>query len=56
MNGVGRFLLEATNSHDYPAAGAAFFLLALLTVVCNLIADLCYVIADPRVRREAAHE
>jgi peptide/nickel transport system permease protein len=56
LNGGGRFLLEATNSHDYPAASAAFFLLALLTVVCNLIADLCYVIVDPRVRREAAHE
>ncbi|MDR3322320.1 MAG: ABC transporter permease [Synergistaceae bacterium] len=52
LNGAGRFLLEATNSHDYPAAGAAFFLLALLTVVCNLLADLCYVVVDPRVRRE----
>jgi peptide/nickel transport system permease protein len=56
MNGVGRFLLEATNSHDYPAAGAAFFLLALITVACNLLADICYVLVDPRVRREAAHE
>jgi peptide/nickel transport system permease protein len=56
MNGVGRFLLEATNSHDYPAAGAAFFLLALITVGCNLLADICYVLADPRVRREAARE
>jgi peptide/nickel transport system permease protein len=56
MNGVGRFLLEATNSHDYPAAGAAFFLLALITVACNLLADLCYVLVDPRVRREASHE
>ncbi|MDR1472206.1 MAG: ABC transporter permease [Synergistaceae bacterium] len=53
LNGVGRFLLEATNSHDYPSAGAAFFLLALLTVACNLGADLMYVLVDPRVRREA---
>jgi peptide/nickel transport system permease protein len=51
LNGAGRFLLEATNSHDYPAAGAAFFLLALLTVGCNLLADLLYVLVDPRVRR-----
>ena len=56
MNGVGRFLLEAVSSHDYPAAGAAFFLLAVITVFCNLLADLCYVLVDPRVRREAAHE
>jgi peptide/nickel transport system permease protein len=51
LNGAGRFLLEATNSHDYPSAGAAFFLLALLTVACNLLADLLYVFVDPRVRR-----
>jgi peptide/nickel transport system permease protein len=56
MNGVGRFLLEATNSHDYPSAGAAFFLLALITVCCNLLADLMYVLVDPRVRREGARE
>ena len=51
LHGAGRFLLEATNSHDYPAAGAAFFLLALLTVSCNLLADLLYVLVDPRVRQ-----
>jgi peptide/nickel transport system permease protein len=51
LHGAGRFLLEATNSHDYPSAGASFFLLALLTVSCNLLADLLYVLADPRVRR-----
>ncbi|MDR1979683.1 MAG: ABC transporter permease [Synergistaceae bacterium] len=54
LHGAGRFLLEATNSHDYPSAGAAFFLLALLTVFCNLLADLIYVLVDPRVRRESA--
>jgi peptide/nickel transport system permease protein len=56
LNGAGRFLLEATNSHDYPAAGAAFFLLALLTIGCNLLADLCYAIVDPRVRSEGARK
>ncbi|MDR1378105.1 MAG: ABC transporter permease [Synergistaceae bacterium] len=54
LNGAGRFLLEATNSHDYPSAGAAFYLLALLTVCCNLLADLIYVLIDPRVRRVSA--
>lgn len=55
LHGAGRFLLEAINSHDYPSAGAAFFLLALLTVSCNLLADLLYVIVDPRVRRTSAN-
>lgn len=54
LYGAGRFLLEAMTAHDYPAAGAAFFLLALLTVVCNILADVLYVWVDPRVRRPGA--
>ncbi|NCB17710.1 MAG: ABC transporter permease, partial [Synergistales bacterium] len=50
LHGVGRFLLEAVTGHDYPAAGASFFLLALLTVACNLLSDVLYGITDPRVR------
>ena len=52
LHGVGRFLLEAVTGHDYPAAGASFFLLALLTVASNLLADLLYGMTDPRVRLE----
>lgn len=50
LHGVGTFLLEAVSGHDYPSAGAAFYLLALITVVCNLLADLAYGLVDPRVR------
>ncbi|GAB1429132.1 ABC transporter permease [Aminivibrio sp.] len=50
LHGVGRFLLEAVTGHDYPAAGASFFLLALLTIGANLLSDLLYGITDPRVR------
>jgi peptide/nickel transport system permease protein len=56
LNGVGRFLMDAISSNDYPAAGAAFYLLALLTIGCNLLADAACAIADPRIRREAARE
>jgi ABC-type dipeptide/oligopeptide/nickel transport system permease component len=52
LHGVGTFLLEAVSGHDYPAAGAAFYLLALMTVVSNFFADLVYGIVDPRVRIE----
>ena len=52
LHGVGTFLLEAVSGHDYPAAGAAFYLLALITVVCNFMADVVYGIVDPRVRIE----
>lgn len=50
LHGVGMFLLEAISGHDYPSAGAAFYLLALITVVCNLLADIACGLADPRVR------
>ena len=52
LHGVGTFLLEAVSGHDYPAAGAAFYLLALMTVVCNFCADVVYGMVDPRVRIE----
>lgn len=52
LNGVGRFLLESVTGHDYPAAGAAFFLLALMTILSNLLADIAYGLVDPRVRFE----
>ena len=44
-------MLEAVTGHDYPAAGASFFLLALLTIGANLLSDLLYGITDPRVRK-----
>ena len=56
LHGVGTFLLEAVSGHDYPAAGAAFYLLALITVFCNLAADVSYGFADPRVRIEGKKE
>ncbi len=49
LHGVGKFLLEAVSGHDYPAAGAAFYLLALITVICNLLADVVYTLVDPRI-------
>ncbi|MDO4562078.1 MAG: ABC transporter permease [bacterium] len=52
LHGVGTFLLEAISGHDYPSAGASFYLLALITVFCNLAADVAYGLVDPRVRIE----
>ena len=55
LRGVGAFLLEALSGHDYPAAGASFYLLALITVSCNLLADVVYGLVDPRVRIEGVN-
>jgi len=47
--GVGRELVLAVGRQDYPVAQAAFFVLAVMIVLANLLADLVYVKLDPRV-------
>jgi peptide/nickel transport system permease protein len=48
--GVGLLIYEAITYHDYPVLQGAFFLLSLTVILANLIADLIYLIVDPRVR------
>jgi len=47
--GVGRLLVNAVQSADYPLAQGAFLLLAGFLVVMNTVADLTYAVLDPRV-------
>lgn len=47
--GLGRLLVQAVSSSDYPLAQGAFFLIALVVIAMNLIADLLYGLLDPRV-------
>lgn len=47
--GVGRELVVAVSRLDFPVAQAAFFLVAAMIVIANLIADLVYMYLDPRV-------
>jgi peptide/nickel transport system permease protein len=47
--GVGRELVLAVNRQDYPIAQASFFMLAVMIVFANLLADLVYAKLDPRV-------
>jgi len=48
--GMGYYLVQRTLSQDFPAVQAAFFILALLTILGNVIADIAYAYLDPRVR------
>lgn len=47
--GVGRELVSALNDLDYPVAQACFFVMALIILVFNFIADVLYGFIDPRV-------
>ncbi len=48
--GMGYYFIARTLSQDYPAVQAAFFILALLTIIGNVVADVAYAYLDPRVR------
>jgi peptide/nickel transport system permease protein len=47
--GLGREILQAVRTSDYPLAQATFMLLAGLVIVFNFIIDLLYGRLDPRV-------
>lgn len=48
--GVGAIFMQAFTVRDYPLLMGFTMFIALLTVFSNLIADLLYGVADPRVR------
>jgi peptide/nickel transport system permease protein len=50
--GLGRALIRAVAAKDYPVAQAAFFLIAVVMILMNLMADLIYSLLDPRVSHE----
>jgi len=47
--GIGREVLLAVNRSDYPVIQAVTVYLAVLTMVINLLTDIMYKVADPRV-------
>jgi peptide/nickel transport system permease protein len=50
--GIGTLLLDAIQRRDYPTVQGAVLLVASTYVVVNLLVDLLYAAADPRVRFE----
>lgn len=48
--GLGRLLLEATLSRDYPILMGIFLMISATVIVFNLITDLTYAILDPRIK------
>jgi peptide/nickel transport system permease protein len=50
--GMGRELVDAVSSSDYPTVQACFFFLSILVVLANFLADVLYAYLDPRVKLE----
>ena len=50
--GMGRLTFEAVGRRDYTMIMATTLMFAALTMVSNLLADVLYVMLDPRIRLE----
>jgi peptide/nickel transport system permease protein len=48
--GIGWLTVDATFNKDYPVLEGAFFILALVVILANLLADLLLVHLDPRIK------
>jgi peptide/nickel transport system permease protein len=48
--GMGRVIVDAIFQRDYPLVMATSFIFAVIVVLGNLLADVLYAVADPRIR------
>ncbi|TLS38703.1 ABC transporter permease [Pseudalkalibacillus caeni] len=48
--GMGQLLIQAVNLRDMAVVQAATFIIALLVIISNLLADLAYRYLDPRIK------
>lgn len=48
--GLGQLLIQAINSRDMAIVQASVFVIAILVILTNLIADILYRILDPRIK------
>ncbi|MGH7305602.1 MAG: ABC transporter permease subunit, partial [Candidatus Rokuibacteriota bacterium] len=48
--GMGQLMVQAVFERDYPVIMGNLVIVATITLVANLIADLTYSLVDPRIR------
>jgi peptide/nickel transport system permease protein len=49
--GMGQLFYQGAMSRDYPVVMGILVIGAFLTLIGNLVADVCYALADPRIRQ-----
>ena len=52
--GLGTLIFDSIQTRNYPIVRGGVLVIAILFVLANLLADLCYRLLDPRIRDEAA--
>ncbi|GAB3702985.1 ABC transporter permease [Mariniluteicoccus flavus] len=48
--GLGRLAVDSITGRDYPMLMGFVMFIAILVVLCNLVADVLYAVVDPRIR------
>ena len=48
--GMGKTIIDAISTRDYPLVMACSFIFAVIVVAGNLVADVLYALVDPRIR------
>jgi dipeptide transport system permease protein len=51
--GIGKWLIDSIGRRDYPVVQAGILISALTFIAANLVVDLLYGVADPRIRDHA---
>ncbi|WP_049580531.1 ABC transporter permease [Streptomyces sp. SBT349] len=51
--GIGYVLFQGVGAKDYPLMQGVFLFITLAVLAANLVADVVYLLLDPRTRREA---
>ena len=54
--GMGRWLLDAVQSRNYPVIQIGVMLTATIFIFVNLVTDLLYPVFDPRIRLSSSKE
>ena len=49
--GLGRLLLQAINSRDYPLVQGCILTISVSYIAVNALTDVLYSVVDPRIRR-----
>ncbi len=53
--GIGRLLITAISSRDYPLIQALMVYIAFIVIAVNTLADIVIMIIDPRIRLSKEH-
>jgi peptide/nickel transport system permease protein len=48
--GMGREMVRAVNSNDFPLAQGLFFFMGATVMIMNFLADITYAYLDPRIK------